>query len=108
MQLVEFTSVTASCAVHFWPLFQSLQSGFMLANSPEHSHQHSSSKQTKLTLPYAEAITATQDSNRQDRGRYIEITTDIDVHHNAPAGDTLPVNHSSWELKALQGPSQGH
>ncbi|KAI1120709.1 hypothetical protein F5Y10DRAFT_289351 [Nemania abortiva] len=108
MQLAEFTSVTASCAVYFWPLFQSLQSGLMLANSPEHSHQHPSSKQTKLTLPYSQPSMASQDSNRRDRGGYIEITTDIDVHHITPARCTHPINHSSWELNELQRPNQDH
>ncbi|KAI0862845.1 hypothetical protein F4860DRAFT_99698 [Xylaria cubensis] len=99
MQLVEFTSITASCAVYFWPLFQSLQSGLMLANSPENPRQHPSTIHTKSTLSNLQPSTATQESNRRDRNGYIEITTDIDIRHIAPKDGGIPVNDFVWELR---------
>ncbi|CAJ2508290.1 Uu.00g094760.m01.CDS01 [Anthostomella pinea] len=93
-QFVQFTSITASCVVYFWPLLKSLQSGFMLANDPKSSHQQSLATFSKPTLP------STRPSRNGDRRPYIEITLDVEVHQEGNTASSIPAAERynfAWE-----------
>lgn len=92
--------MTASCAVYFWPLFRSLQSGFMLAKGPDLARPHTTVAATK-----GSSFKTTQDSStsRHNRSGYIEITTDIDIQHGQPPKrDDTAINAYAWELQQLE------
>lgn len=102
MQIVLFTSILASCVVYLWPLLQSLQSGFRLANNPKGLHEHPLKPLSKSTLPKSHSGAATFDSRTRDRREYIEITTDINIHQVGKAEASIPPTERynlAWERK---------
>ncbi|KAH7304255.1 hypothetical protein B0I35DRAFT_445395 [Stachybotrys elegans] len=80
MQLVQFCSVTAACAVYFWPFLRSLRSGLMHADASSLATQYPLST---LSCAYPSRFTVSANINSSTRNEiregYIEITRGYEV-----------------------------
>jgi len=93
VQLAQFTSLFAACAVYFWPLLRSLRSGLIWINDVTFSQQYTLKTLTTPDSRRLESNGVPNDaSTNRNRRNYVRITTDISLSMESGQGQGLDLN----------------